>query len=90
MSDPKLDYLQTIQEKQAITDQVLKTIDTIQAGGPAGILVAALTEPETILEALNSLGDIIRSDQSLINDLVEKRMQLIDDLEQIHTLINQK
>lgn len=83
MTDPKLEYLESIHSKNAATQKVIEGAAMVQAGGIEGIVEVANTHPEVILEAFQALSLVINLLQEDNTQLVEDYFETLDKLEKI-------
>lgn len=80
------DFTETIEDLEArrqATQLLVKGAKIVAAGGIEGVVLAAITQPELILEAITSMARIIEKQEELIRVLQEIHMDTDDMLVRI-------
>jgi hypothetical protein len=88
-SDAKTEYLEVLLKKQEIIKQVTDGCNQVVQGGIEGIQLAALQQPELIINAITSLGYIVESQQKEHLALVEQHFELKDSVDELTDLVQE-
>jgi hypothetical protein len=83
MTDPKIEYLESVHKSDAAVKLMLEGVAKIREGGIDGIRLAAEVAPDQLIEAFVGMATVLEMIQEDKLHMIEDHFKLLDQLEEI-------